>query len=283
MTAGRASALAALHVAVALFGFAALFGKWIALPSTAIVLGRTVIAAATLAVLASLRHRPLGRPERDLLLNGPLLALHWVSFFAAVRMSSVAIALLGYASFPVFVLLFERGTHARVLRPLDYATALLATAGLATIVGGVSWSGLMTRGLMMALLSGLTFALLVVRNRRFVAGRSALRIALWQNLAAASCLLPIVAIVDRDAAWPGLADLASLLVLGVLCTGVAHTLFIVSMRRVSAHTASIVAALEPVYGIALAAWLLGEKPDARTAAGGVLIVAAALVASRRAQ
>jgi drug/metabolite transporter (DMT)-like permease len=216
-------------------------------------------------------------------LNGPLLALHWVSFFAAVRLSSVAIALLGYASFPVFVLLLERGTHARALRPVEYATALLAAAGLATIVGDVAWSADATKGLALALVSGLTFALLVVRNRRLVAAGSAIRIALWQNVAAGVCLLPIVEIVDRGASWPGPVDLALLLALGVLCTGFAHTLFIVSMRRVSAHSASVVAALEPVYGIALAAWLLGEKPDARTIAGGVLIVAAATFASRRAQ
>src|SRR4029078_9291430 len=74
---------------------------------------------------------------------------------------------------------------------------------------------------------------------------------------------------------------ALLLVLGVACTGLAHTLFIASMQRLSAHTASVVAALEPVYGIALAALLLQEIPTVRTLAGGVLIVAAALVASRR--
>ena len=54
------------------------------------------------------------------------------------------------------------------------------------------------------------------------------------------------------------------------------------MRRVSAHTASVVAALEPVYGIVLAAVLLGERPDAATLAGVVLIVAAALLATRQA-
>jgi drug/metabolite transporter (DMT)-like permease len=53
------------------------------------------------------------------------------------------------------------------------------------------------------------------------------------------------------------------------------------MRRVSAHSASVVAALGPVYGIALAAWLLDETPDLRTIAGGALIVTAAVIASRR--
>jgi drug/metabolite transporter (DMT)-like permease len=276
--AGRTSALLALHVAVALFGFAALFGKWIALSPVAIVLGRTVIAAATLALVASMRRQPFGRPERALLLNGPLLALHWVSFFAAVQLASVAIALLGYASFPVFVLLLERGTRAS---RTEYATALLAALGLAMLAAHLSWSSAGTRGLAVALVSGVTFALLVVRNRRLVAERSAARIAMWQNLAAGVCLLPIVAIADPLAAWPRFADAALLLVLGIVCTGLAHTLFIASMRRVSAHSASVVASLEPVYGIALAAWLLGEKPDGLTMAGGVLIVVAALIASRR--
>ena len=276
--AGRTSALLALHVSVALFGFAALFGKWIALSPVGIVLGRTVIAAATLALLVWMRHRPLGRPERALLVNGPLLALHWVSFFAAVQIASVAIALFGYASFPVFVLLLERGRRAS---RAEYATALLAALGLAMLAAHLSWSSEGGRGLAIALVSGMTFALLVVRNRRLVAGRSAARIAMWQNLAAGVCLLPLVAIAGGSPAWPRFADAALLLVLGVVCTGLAHTLFIASMRRVSAHSASVVASLEPVYGIALAAWLLGEKPDARTMAGGVLIVVAALIASRR--
>jgi drug/metabolite transporter (DMT)-like permease len=278
---GRAPALLALHVAVALFGFAALFGKWISLSPAAIVLGRTAIAAAVLAALACLKQQRLGRPERDLLLNGPLLALHWVSFFAAVRVSSVAVGLLGYASFPVFVLFIEWLKRSRRLQPAEYATALLATLGLVTLAIDGAWSVHATRGLGLALVSGVTFALLVVRNRRLVAERSAIRIAMWQNLIAFACLLPIVALTARADAWPGAGDMGLLLVLGVVCTGLAHTLFIASMRRVSAHSASVVAALEPVYGIALASWLLDEQPDLRTIAGGMLIVTAAFIASRR--
>jgi len=276
--AGRGPALFALHVAVALFGFAALFGKWVALSPLAIVLGRTVVAAATLALVASMRRQPFGEPERGLLLNGPLLALHWVTFFAAVKIASVAIALLGYASFPVVVLLLERGRRAS---RREYATALLAALGLAMLAAHLSWSSDGLRGLSLALVSAVTFAILVVRNRRLVVERSAARIAMWQNLAAGACLLPIVVMFDRPAAWPRFADVALVIVLGTVCTGLAHTLFIASMRRVSAHSASVVASLEPVYGISLAAWLLGQMPDGRTIAGGALIVVAALIASRR--
>jgi drug/metabolite transporter (DMT)-like permease len=75
-------------------------------------------------------------------------------------------------------------------------------------------------------------------------------------------------------------DVALVLILGVFCTALAHTLFIASMRRMSAQTASIVSILEPVYGIALAALLLGEVPGLRTLIGGGLIVSAAALATR---
>jgi hypothetical protein len=72
----RPSALAALHVAVALFGLAGLFGKWLLLSPLVIVLGRTIVAAISLALLARVRQERLGRLERAWLLNGAILALH---------------------------------------------------------------------------------------------------------------------------------------------------------------------------------------------------------------
>ena len=103
----------------------------------------------------------------------------------------------------------------------------------------------------------------------------------WQNLWAAVVLLPIVAWTGPEGAI-GARDIALMLVLGLVCTALAHTLFIAALAGVTAHTAATIAALEPVYGIALAALLLGEIPGPRTLVGGTLIVGAAIAASRRA-
>src|SRR5512134_2657752 len=103
----HAAALIALHVAVALFAFAGLFGKWLSLSPVAIVLGRTAIAAAALGILR-LRSGERAPFDVRLVANGVLLALHWLSFFAAIQVSTVAVGLLGYASFPLFTLLAER-------------------------------------------------------------------------------------------------------------------------------------------------------------------------------
>ncbi len=137
------------------------------------------------------------------------------------------------------------------------------------------------QGLAWGLVSGFTFALLAVMNRRWAAARPAADIAFWQNLFAALALLPFAWTSTATPGAIGAREIALLLVLGLACTALAHTLFIRALATVSAHTASVVAALEPVYGIALAFALLGEVPAPRTLAGGALIVSAVAMATRR--
>lgn len=271
--------LVALHVAVALFGVAGLFGAWIALPPVAIVLGRTTIAALALAVLA-LALGDLRRPATGLAINGAVLALHWVAFFAAIQVAGVAVGLLGFASFPLWTLVLERASGERRAGRGDWAVAALVVAGLTLTVPRFDPNDHVVQGLAWGVLSGATFAWLAVRNRRYARTIPARAIALWQNAFAALILIPVVAIWPGAARWPTLGELGLLLVLGLGCTALAHTLFVAALAGVSAHTASVVAALEPVYGIALAAALIGERPTAGMLAGCALLVVAAIVASR---
>jgi drug/metabolite transporter (DMT)-like permease len=281
VTMTNAAALVALHVAVALFGFAGLFGKWLTLSPVAIVLGRTAIAAAALGIL---RLRAGERAPFDVRLaaNGIVLALHWVSFFAAIQVSTVAVGLLGFASFPLFTLLIERMFLARRIHRREAATAVLVTTGLVLLVPELSLANPIVQGLAWGLVSGFTFALLAVMNRRWAMARPAADIAFWQNALAAIALLPFAWGSPWALGEIGAREIALLVVLGLACTALAHTLFIAALASVSAHTASVIAALEPVYGIALAFALLGEVPGPRTIAGGALIIAAAVTATQRA-
>jgi drug/metabolite transporter (DMT)-like permease len=211
--------------------------------------------------------------------NGAVLALHWFAFFRSIQITNVATGLLGHASFPLFVLLLELVLLRARARRVDWAIAALVVAGLLVLVPEPSLDNRVVQGLAWGVLSGFSFALLAVSNRALAVRRAPEGIAFWQNVCAAVCLVPAVAMAPVR---PDARELALLLVLGVACTALAHTLFIRSMRALSAHTASVVAALEPVYGIALAAALLDEVPDTRTVVGALLIVGAVLVASARA-
>jgi drug/metabolite transporter (DMT)-like permease len=275
----RSRAIVCLHLAVALFGFAGLFAAWVDLSPVALTLGRCVVAAIALWMLSRLAGEPV-RASRALVVNGAILAVHWASFFAAIKVAGIAVGLLGYASFPLFVVLLERILLGRRLDRTSLATMTLVTAGLVLVAVAGGATAASSVGLVWGILSGATFAWLAVRNRAHIRALPATTLALWQNAFAAVWLLPVVAL-SGDWRWPTLHELALVVVLGVACTALAHSLFIASMRTLSAHTASVIAALEPVYGIALAAWLLHQVPGAWTAGGGVLIVAAAVVASRR--
>ena len=229
----RRAALAALHVSVALFGFAALFGKWIALPATSIVLGphgdrsahawrfRRWRARANRARRRAARgqRRDPGAALGRVLCRGP----------GGERRRG----LLGYASFPVFVLLLDGRPRRGATLPA-WGTAALAVAGLLALASEfLVVRHVQRKGLHLGVVSAITFAWLTLRNRALVAGGSPMRIALWQNVFAAACLLPIVAAGGGWTARPTAVTFASLVVLGVVCTGFAHTLFIASMRRVS--------------------------------------------------
>ncbi len=278
-SAPHAQSLAVLHGAVVLFGFAGLFGKWIDLSPVLIVLGRTAVAAAALAVFGLYRGRSIGRLDLRMVACGAVLALHWVTFFAAIQTASVAVGLLGYAAFPLFTLVLERVMLQRPLRSTDAITALLVVSGLVLVVPHWTVGDAVVQGLAWGLVSAFTFALLAVLNRTLAARRRATEVALWQNASAALCLLPFAA-TALAAAAPTARDLLLVLVLAVACTALAHTLFIASLRTLTAHTASVVAALEPAYGMLLAWTLLGEAPTPRMWAGGALLIGAAIVASR---
>jgi len=277
-----AAALIALHVAVALFGFAGLFGKWLAWDPAAIVFGRTIVAAIVLGLVSLVRRSERRGPTFALAGNGLILAVHWVAFFAAIQVSTVAIGLLGFASFPLFVIVLERWLLGVRWRGPEAITALLVVAGLALLVPEFTLADRTVQGLAWGMLSALTFAWLTVRNRALGNARPAMTVALWQNAFAALCVAPLLFRPGGPVVDITPTTLALVLILGAVCTALAHTLFIASLSRLSAHTASVVTALESVYGIVLAAMLLAEIPDARTCFGGALLVGAAIVASSRA-
>jgi len=272
------SGLAALHAAVLLFGVAGLFGKLIHTAPLVIVAGRTCFAGVALGAIMAIGGRPKDVQRADLgglAGMGVVLALHWWTFFYAIQISSVAVGLLGYAAFPVFVTFLEPVFFKERLRPIDLATAAAVAMGLILVAWPIELHAGRTLGVWWGAVSGLLFAVLSLLNRKYVQRHAALTIACFQNSFACLVLLPALLWTP----WrltPG--DWGKLVFLGVICTALAHALFIFSLRAVKIQLAGVVAALEPVYGIIFAFLLLGEVPQAVTLLGGVLIVGATALA-----
>ncbi|WP_180141928.1 DMT family transporter [Desulfoluna butyratoxydans] len=277
MASGMSRDYLLIHTATLLFGLAGLFGKLVHLSPVAIVFGRVFFAALFLGPVILLAGRPLRLAStRDYLLmalQGLILAVHWGTFFRSIQVSSVAVGLLTFATFPVFTTLLEPLLDGTSFRWRTLAPALWTLAGVFLVVPRFHPGEPVFEGALWGLASGLTFAVLSLLNRRFGKRYHGAVVSFWQDAAAVLVLLPVLFLFPQI---PTATDLGYLLLLGVLFTGVSHTLFIQGMKTVSARKASIIASLEPVYGIAAACLLLGEVPTARSLAGGAMILAAAL-------
>lgn len=272
----RLPPLPALHLAVFLFGAAGLFGKLVTLDAPTITLGRVFFAALVLGVVLRVRGEPLIPPSRRDLAGfvglGLLLAFHWVAFFQAIQLSSVAVGLVTYSTFPVFVALLEPVLLGERWRWADLGAAALTLVGVTLVVPGFDWASTVTRGAFWGVVSGLTFAVLSIANRGYGRRYGPLTLTFHQVAWATVVLLPLAA---RDLATAGVRDLLLLVLLGVVFTALAHGLFVLALAHIRARAASVVAALEPVYGIVLAALFLGETPTPGTLLGGGLILATA--------
>lgn len=279
----RSRSLAEIHLAVFLFGFPGLFGKWLALPPVVIVFGRVLFACLALAAVMAVLRVPFRiAPRRDLVLLavcGLILAAHWTMFFKSVQVSSVAVGLLAYSSFPVFTAFLEPLMARERWEPESLLYALLCVLGIALIVPRLDVSDAVVRGVLWGLGAGLTFSVLSILDRGLVSRHPSLAISLYQDLVAGLILAP--AVIRTGLPRSG-RDWALIAVLGVVCTAAAHALFIDGLKGVGVRTASVLSSLEPVYGILLALAFLSERPSLRTISGGAIVLAAALAATVRA-
>ena len=200
-----------------------------------------------------------------------MLAFHWCSFYQAIQLSTVAIGLLTFSSFPIFVTFLEPLFFRRTLRGQDALAAAVAFGGIALVApvsGGGAW-----QGVLWGLLSGLSYALLGLLNKKTVDHLPAPVISFYEQAAAAVYLLPSLLWLRPRFT---LGEVGLLALLGVVFTAISHTLFIGGLKGVRAQTASVISSLEPVYGILFAALFLGEIPSAREILGGLVVLACAL-------
>ncbi len=268
------------NVAVLFFGLAGVLGKLTVLPAPLIVFGRVFFAGLVLLAVALFQHIPL-RPKRRrdgflLLGQGALLALHWTAFFQSINVSNVAVGLLSFSSFPLFTAMLEPLLLRQRPTRVQVAAALLILPGIYLLVPSFTFQNQTTLGVAWGVLAGATFALLSVTNRWLARTYPSLTISLYQDGVAAIVLLPALFFAPSATLWTP-HTLLILLVLGVVCTALAHTLFIASMRYITAQSASLLASLEPVWGIVFGVLLLQDIPSLITLLGGAIILFATML------
>ena len=232
-----------LHFIVLLWGFTAILGKLLTVPPVELVFWRTLLAATGLAALLGARQLPWRIPAGQvlrLLAVGALVAVHWITFFLAARLSSVSVCLAGLATLALWTSLLEPLLLWRRVR--GYEVGL----GVAVLSAGLS-------------------ALFSVLNSKLIKLHPPLRLTFYEM--AGACLsialfFPIYSHYFTEGrglqlAWHGYDWLWLGLLAGV-CTVYAFSTSVELMKRLSPFAVNLTINLEPVYGISMAAgiyWL----------------------------
>ncbi|WP_060481874.1 DMT family transporter [Pseudomonas sp. NBRC 111119] len=281
---GHRNALLWAHIAALLFGLTGILGALILADASIITFGRATFAFIALGFVAGLKGTRLldaltWRNVPVLGLTGTLLAAHWVTFFIAVKVGGVAVATLGFASFPAFIALIDLLFFRECISRSEGLLLLMVTAGLVLVVPTFDLLNEGTVGLIWGLGSGVSFALLAVVNRRHTTHMKALQVAFWQNVVVALLMVPF-AFDHLPATGLHAQDWMYLALLGVFSTGLSQFLFVKSLEGLQARTAGMIIALEPVYAILGAWWLFEDEPSLRMAAGALMVVLATVLGAR---
>lgn len=282
----RVQSLFAIHIVAILFGATGIFGAIIQADALVITWGRALFAVLTLMALRKIISDPVARSTARavvwhthlgvFILSGAMLALHWVTFFTSVKTGGIAVATLGFASFPAFITLIEALVLRERVARSEWLRLLLVTFGLLLITPSFEWADRGTEGLVWGVISGAAFAVLAVMNRRKLSGVDAFQVAGIQNAIVFILITPWVVPAVMHVS---LADWLWLVALGVVCTGLAHLLFVSSLRQLPARTAGLVVASEPLYAILFAWILFDQEPSARMLTGAAVMMAAIFSAS----
>ena len=259
-----------IHFCVILWGFTAILGKLISLPALPLVWWRMLLVVALLMLLPRV-WRGLRAMSSRLRWSyagvGVLVALHWLTFYAAIKLSNASVGATCMALGTVFTALIEPWLTAKRLSKREVGLGVAVLPGVALVAGGVP-DGMLI-GVVVGTVSALFVALFSSLNKRLVEHSDALSVTALEmaaGVAALTVIAPLSGLLSPafggdPLVLPNLRDGGYLLTLAVACTLIPFALSLMALRHLTAFGAQLAVNLEPIYAIALAILLLGEQRE----------------------
>lgn len=269
-----------LHIAVMLFGFSAVLGQFVDAPAV-IVAGRRVVCSSILLLVSALLSKRKIRLTRRMdygiaVIAGIILAIHWTTFFQSIQSSSVAIGTITFSTFPLFLTFLEPLVFHEKFQMQSLLGAAVLLLGVFITIPEFSMENQMTVGILWGMVSSLSYAILTLFNRYLSHTYEAGTICLYEQGTAAVVLLPTFFFVQTR--WT-VENIVGIAMIGLVCTAIAHSLYVAAQKKVKAQTAGIISGMETVYGIVFAMLFLGEVPGIREVIGGIIILCVAVLSS----
>ncbi len=254
-----------IHFCVLLWGFTAILGKLITLPAQALVVWRMALVCGFLAMLPKV-WRGITALKPKLILTyagiGIIVALHWLTFYGAIKLSNASVAVSCLALGSIFAALIEPILTEKPWNKNELLIGILAVPGVILLVGGVPLS--MHTGIIVGIISAFLTSLFAVLNKRYVHDAEPESVT-FIEMSSGALFLTVASILyfgtDKTLMIPDNHDAILLLILALVCTLFPFILSLRALRHISAFTTQLALNLEPVYAIVIAALWLKEYEE----------------------
>ncbi|MFS4456332.1 DMT family transporter [Maribacter sp. 2304DJ31-5] len=258
----RTTNLLHLHFIVLIWGFTAILGKLITIGSLPLVWYRMGLATLFIflyLIFAKLSLRISKRAIWWFVAAGIVIALHWVTFFWAIKVATVSVALAMMSAGAFFTALMEPFLYKRRIIGYEVIFGLLVIVGLYLIFKVESKY---VYGMAIALISAFLAAVFSLINGKLVKTYRPSVISFYEM---GIGVLFLTILLGCRGNFSGSffnlnhTDWIYLLILALFCTAYAFIASVKVMQVLTPYTVMLTTNLEPVYGILLAWILFGSE------------------------
>ncbi|MEJ2879923.1 DMT family transporter [Pedobacter sp. GR22-6] len=251
-----------LHFTVFIWGFTGILGALISVDAVQLVWYRVMIASITLFgyfILSKTSIRVTKKQFLSFFFTGSIVALHWILFFHAIKISTVSVVLVCMSSVTLFTAILEPAIKKQPILGTDILVGILIICGIYLIF---KFESQHTLGIILGLISAFGAALFATINSTLVQ-KSDPKIIGFYEVAGAFFWISVYRFYTGELQVEhfnlSLSDWVYLLILGTICTALAYVAGVSVMRALSAFRVALITNLEPVYGILLAFLFFGKR------------------------
>jgi hypothetical protein len=258
-------AILQLHIFVFLAGLTGSLGYLIQLNGLYLVFYRMLITVGALAIINLFRknnHQYTTKTKMQLLGIGTIIAMHWVCFYASIKLANVSIALVCFSSTSLYSSILEPIFKKNKIQINDIFISLLSLIGILLIF---HFDSKFRVGILVGLLSAFFAAVFSIFNKRVTNFVDVNTIQTYEMTGGLIFLIPFVVSLsfanhfNTNLIFPSPMDWFWLLILALGCTVLSNHLMLSALKHISAFTLNVTLNLEPVYGIILAFILFKEQ------------------------
>jgi drug/metabolite transporter (DMT)-like permease len=266
-----------LHLIVLIWGLTGILGDMISLNAIKIVFFRTLIAYVSLEVLGFFIKRQLELSKKQVLTLigvGIIVGLHWLTFFYAIKISTISIGVVCMSMSTLFTSFLEPIFFKRKLSLSEIIISLFILLGIILIFG---FERQYKIGIIVGLTSAFLAALFTVLNGKLIHHLPSYKITKYEMFGA--LIVSFVFFYFSNGITLELfklntLDLSLLFFLGIICTSLAFLISVWVMNHLTPFTVSLSVNMEPIYTIIIAIILFPnqEKMTLGFYIGGSIII-----------